>query len=55
MQEGRTGIWLVDSPVASIRKPRQASRAYNPDDYARRRPSTRRGWVICEPAAADAP
>lgn len=46
MQEGRTGIWLVDSWVASIRKPRQAARAYNPDDYARRQPSNRRGGVI---------
>uniref|UniRef100_A0AAU8B0A2 Head tail connector protein n=1 Tax=Dulem virus 38 TaxID=3145756 RepID=A0AAU8B0A2_9CAUD len=47
MQEGRTGIWLVDSWVASIRKPRQAARAYNPDDYARHHaaPSRRSGVV----------
>ena len=45
MQEGRTGIWLVDSWVASIRKPRQAGRVYNPDAF-RRSHSMRPGGVI---------
>lgn len=44
MQEGRTGIWLVDSWVASIRKPRQVARAYNPDDYVRRQPASPSRW-----------
>lgn len=46
VQEGRTGIWLVDSWVASIRKPRQAARAYNPDDYVRHQPTGRSSGVI---------
>lgn len=37
MQEGRTGIWLVDSWVSSIRKPSQSARAYNPDAFVSRR------------------
>jgi len=45
MQEGRTGIWLVDSWVASIRKPRQVGRVYNPDSF-RRSHSQRPGGVI---------
>ena len=44
MQEGRTGIWLVDSWVTSIRKPRQLARAYNPDDYVRRQPASPSRW-----------
>lgn len=44
MLEGRTGIWLVDSWVASIRKPRQVARAYNPDDYVRRQPASPSRW-----------
>ena len=36
LDEGRTGLWMVDSWLESVRKPRRGGRVYNPDNYVRR-------------------
>lgn len=43
LDQGRTGIWLVDSWVASIRKPRRPTRVYSPADLATTIPNRTRG------------
>lgn len=39
VEQGRTGIWLVDSWVASIRRPTPPTRVFNPNDIDRTRRS----------------
>lgn len=39
MANGQTGIWLVDSWLASVMQPRRASRVYSPDIPRRRFPA----------------
>ena len=36
LDEGRTGLWMVDSWLESVRKPPRPARVHNPDNYLHR-------------------